>query len=76
MKNQIKENGMWINSADGNSLVLAVKFYDGSIGLVRNKKNEDIKINFDDTSFKIPGTKLEKLSKKYKVVYEKYINQK
>ena len=59
MKNQIKENGIWVNSPDGNGIVLAVKFYDGSIGLVRNKKNEDIKINFDDTSFKIPGTNID-----------------
>lgn len=59
MKNQIKENGMWVNSPDGNGIVLAVKFYDGSIGLIKNKKNEDIKINFDETSFKIPGTNID-----------------
>ena len=56
MKNQIKENGMWINSADGNSLVLAVKFYDGSIGILNNKKGEQIKINFNDTSSKLPNS--------------------
>lgn len=32
--------------------------------------------DYFEFNFKIPGTKLEKLSKKYKVVYEKYINQK
>jgi hypothetical protein len=56
MKRQIKDNGMWVNSADGNGIVLSVKFADGSVGLVSNKKGEVIKINFDDTSFKIPGT--------------------
>ena len=56
MKNQIKENGMWINSPDGNGLVLAVKFYDGSVGLLNNKKGELIKLNFDDTSFKLPNS--------------------
>lgn len=56
MKNQIKENGMWVNSPDGNSIVLAVKFYDGSIGLLNNKKGELIKINFDDTSSKLPNS--------------------
>ena len=56
MKNQIKENGMWVNSPDGNGIVLAVKFYDGSIGLLNNKKGELIKINFDDTSFKLPNS--------------------
>ena len=56
MKNQIKENGMWINSPDGNGIVLAVKFYDGSIGILNNKKGEQIKLNFDDTSFKLPNS--------------------
>jgi len=56
MKRQIKDNGVWVNSADGNGIVLSVKFADGSVGLVSNKKGEVIKINFDDTSFKIPGT--------------------
>jgi hypothetical protein len=56
MKRQIKDNGIWVNSADGNGIVLSVKFADGSVGLVSNKKGEVIKINFDDTSFKIPGT--------------------
>lgn len=56
MKNQIKENGMWVNSPDGNGLVLAVKFYDGSVGLLNNKKSELIKLNFDDTSFKLPNS--------------------
>ena len=32
--------------------------------------------DYFEFNFKIPETKLEKLSKKYKVVYEKYINQK
>jgi len=56
MKNQIKENGMWVNSPDGNGLILAVKFYDGSIGLLNNKKGELIKLNFDDTSSKLPNS--------------------
>jgi len=32
--------------------------------------------DYFEFNFKVPGTKLEKLSKKYKVIYEKYINQK
>jgi hypothetical protein len=32
--------------------------------------------DYFEFNFKIPETKLEKLSKKYKVIYEKYINQK
>jgi hypothetical protein len=32
--------------------------------------------DYFEFNFKIPGPKLEKLTKKYKEVYEKYINQK
>ena len=32
--------------------------------------------DYFEFNFKIPGTKLEKLSKKYKIIYEKYINKK
>ena len=59
MKRQIKDNGIWVNSADGSGIVLSVKLADGSVGLVSNKKGEVIKINFDDTSFKIPGTNID-----------------
>ena len=58
MKIQIQKNGMWVNTADGNGIVLAVTFADGSVGLVENKKGELIKMNFDDSSFKVPTTNL------------------
>ena len=58
MKVQIQKNGMWVNTADGNGIVLAVTFADGSVGLVENKKGELIKMNFDDSSFKVPTTNL------------------
>jgi len=54
MKVQIQKNGMWVNTADGNGIVLAVTLSDGSIGLIENKKGELIKMNFDDSSFKLP----------------------
>ena len=47
---------MWVNTADGNGIVLAVTLSDGSIGLIENKKGELIKMNFDDSSFKLPTT--------------------
>jgi len=56
MKVQIQKNGMWVNTADGNGIVLAVTLSDGSIGLIENKKGELIKMNFDDSSFKLPTT--------------------
>ena len=56
IKVQIQKNGMWVNTADGNGIVLAVTLFDGSIGLIENKKGELIKMNFDDSSFKLPTT--------------------
>ena len=56
IKVQIQKNGMWVNTADGNGIVLAVTLSDGSIGLIENKKGELIKMNFDDSSFKLPTT--------------------
>ena len=56
LKVQIQKNGMWVNTADGNGIVLAVTLSDGSIGLIENKKGELIKMNFDDSSFKLPTT--------------------
>ena len=53
---QGKENGVWLNSADGNGLVFAIKFSDGTFGLVQNKKGDLLKFNFDDDSYKLPGT--------------------
>ena len=59
IKVQIQKNGMWVNTADGNSIVLAVTLSDGSIGLIENKKGELIKMNFDDSSFKLPTTNID-----------------
>jgi hypothetical protein len=49
---------MWVNTADGNGIVLAVTLSDGSVALIENKKGELIKMNFDDSSFKVPTTNL------------------
>ena len=59
IKVQIQKNGMWVNTADGNGIVLAVTLSDGSIGLIENKKGELIKMNFDDSSFKLPTTNID-----------------
>jgi len=50
---------MWVNTADGNGIVLAVTLSDGSIGLIENKKGELIKMNFDDSSSKLPTTNID-----------------
>ena len=56
---QMRENGVWVNSADGKGLVFAIKFNDGSLGLVRNKKGDLLQVNFDDDSYKIPGSDID-----------------
>ena len=56
MLEQAKDNGVWINNADGSGIVFAIEFADGSLGLVENEKGELLQINFDDDSYKLPGT--------------------
>jgi hypothetical protein len=58
MKNQMQENGVWLNTPDGNGLVYAIKFKNGSYGLVENEKGELLKFNFDDDSYNLPGTNI------------------
>ena len=56
MLDQAKDNGVWINNADGSGIVFAIEFADGSLGLVENEQGELLQINFDDDSYKLPGT--------------------
>ena len=56
MLDQAKDNGVWINNADGSGIVFAIQFADGSLGLVENEQGELLQINFDDDSYKLPGT--------------------
>jgi len=62
MKYQIKNNGAWINSADGSGVVFGIQFDDGSFGLLSKTivdadTGEEIsvplKINFDDISYTV-----------------------
>jgi len=66
MIEQAKKNGVWLNTADGNGLVFAIKFFDGTFGLVQNKKGELLRFDFDDDSYLLPGTDIimDKLTKK------------
>ena len=59
MLEQAKDNGVWINSGDGNGLVFAIEFADGSLGLVQNKKGELLQVNFDDDSYTLPTTNID-----------------
>jgi hypothetical protein len=58
MLEQAKENGIWVNSADGSGIVFAIPFPNGELALVENKKGELLKINFDDGSHILPTTNI------------------
>tara|TARA_R110000803_G_scaffold95040_1_gene162791 strand:- start:3668 stop:5779 length:2112 start_codon:yes stop_codon:yes gene_type:complete len=58
MLEQAKDNGVWINSPDGNGLIFAIEFSDGSLGLVKNKKGNLLQVNFDDDSYILPETNI------------------
>jgi len=58
MIDQAKKNGVWLNSADGSGLVFAIKFFDGTFGIVTNKEGKELKFNFDDDSYILPHTNI------------------
>lgn len=58
MLNQAKENGVWVNNADGSGIVFAIPFADGSLALVENKKGELLEMKFDDGSHELPTTNI------------------
>ena len=66
MIEQAKDNGVWLNTADGNGLVFAIKFFDGTYGLIQNKEGKLLRFNFDDDSYVLAGTNIvmDKLTKK------------
>ena len=55
---QAKENGVWVNNADGSGIVFAIPFADGSLALVENKKGELLELKFDDGSHTLPTTNI------------------
>ena len=56
MLNQAKENGVWVNNADGSGIVFAIPFPNGELALVENKKGELLELKFDDGSHILPTT--------------------
>jgi len=56
---QMKNNGLWVNTEDGKGIVFGIKLRDGSIGLIENANGENLRIDFNDTSYKIPTTDIE-----------------
>ena len=67
---QAKRNGVWLNTADGSGIVFAIKFYDGTFGIVTNKEGKQLKLNFDDDSFLLPHTDVIMTMEKEKTIEE------
>ena len=59
MKEQMKDNGEWRNTADGNGLIFGIVFPDASFAPVKNADGEFLTFNFDDTSLTIAGMQIE-----------------
>jgi hypothetical protein len=59
MKEQMKDNGEWRNTADGNGLIFGIVFPDDSFAPVKNANGEFLTFNFDDTSLTIAGMQIE-----------------
>lgn len=64
MLEQVRDNGLWLNKADGSGLFLAVKFSNGEYGEVLTKDSKRIEMNFDDGTFLVPGTNIKINDKK------------
>ena len=60
---QIKENGVWLNTANGDGLFLAIKFPNGEFGpvYITNKDGEPsrVEIDFNNYEHKIKGTDID-----------------
>ena len=56
MKEQIKENGRWVNNTDGTGIIFGIIMGDGSFAPLINKDNETLEIMFDDDSLLVPNT--------------------
>jgi len=55
MKYNIKENGEWRNTADGEAAVFGIVFKDASFGILLNKDGQELRSNFDDDTFIVEG---------------------
>ena len=56
MKEQIKENGRWVNNTDGTGIIFGIIMSDGSFAPVLNSNNQTLEIMFDDDSYLVPNT--------------------
>jgi GH24 family phage-related lysozyme (muramidase) len=52
----IKEDGEWRNTSDGEGLIFGVILADGEFAPVKNSNGDFLEFNFDDDSYILPGT--------------------
>ena len=52
----IKDNGEWRNTADGESLIYGVVLSDGEFAPIKNANGDFLQFSFDDDSYILPGT--------------------
>ena len=55
-KINIKENGEWRNTSDGEGLIFGIILADGEFAPVKNSNGDFLEFNFDDDSYILPGT--------------------
>ncbi|MBW2998337.1 hypothetical protein KY321_02250, partial [Candidatus Woesearchaeota archaeon] len=58
-KYQLQNSSKWVNATDGSGLILGIDLRDGSFAPVKTKDNKDIKIDFDDTTYRVSGISLD-----------------
>jgi GH24 family phage-related lysozyme (muramidase) len=52
----IKDNGEWRNTADGESLIYGIILSDGEFAPIKNANGDFLQFSFDDDSYILPGT--------------------
>tara|TARA_R110000803_G_scaffold82082_2_gene148064 strand:- start:1332 stop:3458 length:2127 start_codon:yes stop_codon:yes gene_type:complete len=72
-KKQMRYYGEWRNTADGTGLIYGIVLTDGSFGLVKNAKGENLTFKFNDTSKILPGTNIEMDYRKNAVMIDEEI---
>jgi len=52
----VKENGEWRNTSDGEGLIFGIILPDGEFAPVKNANGDFLQFNFDDNTYTLPGT--------------------
>ena len=52
----VKENGEWRNTSDGEGLIFGIILPDGEFAPVKNDKGDFLEFKFDDNTYTLPGT--------------------